>query len=60
MAVLRYVTELECRFTFVIKGVGMWLYVNSFGLCLCGYLSGRDYAMESAGGRVISRPTFPL
>jgi len=30
MAVLRYVTELKCRFTFVIKSVGMWLYVSSF------------------------------
>ena len=44
MAVLRYVTELECWFTFVIKSVGMWLYVSSFCLCVCvcGYLFGRD------------------
>jgi len=34
----------------------MWLYVNSFRLCLWGYLSGRDYVMECAGGRVESRP----
>jgi hypothetical protein len=27
----------------------MWLYVNSFCLCVCvgGYLSGRDYVMEA-------------
>jgi len=30
MAVLCYVAELECWFTFVIKSVGMWLYVISF------------------------------
>jgi hypothetical protein len=30
MAVLRYVTKLGCWFTFVIKCVGMWLYVSSF------------------------------
>jgi hypothetical protein len=35
MAVIRYVTELECWFTFVIKSVGMWLYVSSFRVCAC-------------------------
>jgi hypothetical protein len=35
MAVLRYVTELECLFTFVIKSVGMWLYVSLFCVCVC-------------------------
>jgi hypothetical protein len=35
MAVLRYVTELVCWFTFVIKSVGLWLYVSSFRLCVC-------------------------
>jgi hypothetical protein len=25
-------------------------------VCMCGYLSGRDYVMECAGGRVESRP----
>jgi hypothetical protein len=38
----------------------MWLYVTSFPVCVCvcvcGYLSGRDYVMECAGGRVESRP----
>jgi hypothetical protein len=23
----------------------MWLYVNSFRVCVCGYLSGRDYVI---------------
>jgi hypothetical protein len=35
MAVLCYVTELECWFTFVIKSVGMWLCVSSFWVCVC-------------------------
>ena len=46
----------------------MWLYVNLFRLslslcvcvcvcvCVCARLSGRDYVMECAGGRVESRP----
>ena len=25
----------------------MWMYVNSFRLCVCGYLSGRDYVQFS-------------
>jgi len=52
----------------------MWLYVSSFGVCVCVCvcvracvraracacvcLSGQDYVMECAGGRVESRPTF--
>jgi len=36
----------------------MWLYVNSFHLCVCGYLSGQDYVMECAGVRMVTSSTF--
>jgi hypothetical protein len=30
----------------------MWLFAISFRLYVCGYLSGQDFAMECAVGRV--------